>query len=91
MDLGPGDVIVWLFVGLIAGWLAGIVVRGGGFGMIGNIIVGIGGGLIGGSLFDPLFPGSTLGLVGSIVIAYIGAVIVLAVANLLRPRRAPAL
>ena len=47
-------IIIWLIVGAIAGWLAGMVVKGGGFGLIGDIIVGIVGGLIAGFLFPRL-------------------------------------
>jgi uncharacterized membrane protein YeaQ/YmgE (transglycosylase-associated protein family) len=64
-------------VGLIAGWLAGQVMRGGGFGLVGDIIVGILGAFIGGLLFGYLLPGSSVGLVGSIVVAFIGAIVLI--------------
>jgi uncharacterized membrane protein YeaQ/YmgE (transglycosylase-associated protein family) len=69
--------LVWLFVGLIAGWLASAVV-GGGYGIVGDIVVGIVGAFLGGWLFRALgvtAPGS--GIVGTIVVAFVGAVVLL--------------
>jgi uncharacterized membrane protein YeaQ/YmgE (transglycosylase-associated protein family) len=69
--------VVWLFVGLIAGWLASAVV-GGGYGIVGDIVVGIVGAFLGGWLFRALgvsAPGS--GLVGTIVVAFVGAIVLL--------------
>ena len=77
--LEPGGIIAWLVVGLIAGFLASVVMRGGGYGIIGDIIVGIIGAFIGGLLANLLFPSATFGLVGSIVVAFIGAVIFIAI------------
>lgn len=75
--------LVWLvLVGLIAGWLAGVLVRGGGFGIVGDIVVGILGALIGGRLFGGLWP--TGGLLGSIVVATAGAVILIVVLRVIR-------
>lgn len=75
--------IVWLIlVGLIAGWLAGMLVGAGGFGVIGDIVVGILGALIGGWLFGGMWPAG--GLLGSILIATLGAVILLVVLRLIR-------
>ena len=69
--------MIWLIlVGLIAGWLAGKVIRGGGFGIIGDIIVGIIGALLGGWLFGVLNIGLG-GLIGQIIMAFVGAVILL--------------
>ena len=80
----------WIVVGLIAGWLAGMVVKGGGFGMIGNIIVGVVGGLLGGFLATLLFdvgdPMTGINL-PSILIAFGGAVLLLAIFRMLRGRR----
>ena len=87
-DIGSNEHCLRLVVGLIAGWLAGMVVKGGGFGVIGNIIVGIIGALIGGFLFGLLFPGSAVGFIGSVIVAFIGAVISLALINLFSGRRA---
>jgi uncharacterized membrane protein YeaQ/YmgE (transglycosylase-associated protein family) len=77
--------IVWfVLVGLIAGWLAGLLMKGGGFGVLGDIVVGIIGALIGGFLFSSLgvFPGG--GLLGAIIVATIGAVILIFLLRLIR-------
>jgi uncharacterized membrane protein YeaQ/YmgE (transglycosylase-associated protein family) len=77
-------IIVWLIVGAIAGWLAGMVVKGGGFGLIGDIIVGIIGAVIAGYLFPHLGIYLSVGIVGSIIDAFIGAVILLIIVRLVR-------
>ena len=87
MALEPGGILMWLIVGLIAGWLAGQFMKGGGYGLVGDIVVGIIGAFIGGLLFGFLLPGSSVGLIGSIVVAVLGAVILLAVARAVAPRR----
>ena len=87
MVLAPGGLLVWLIVGAIAGWLAGQVMAGGGFGVIGDIVVGLIGAFIGGIVFGMLAPGLSAGLVGSILVAFVGAVILLAVVRLISPRR----
>jgi uncharacterized membrane protein YeaQ/YmgE (transglycosylase-associated protein family) len=76
---------IWfLLVGLIAGWLAGVVMRGGGFGVIGDIIVGIIGALLGGWLFGVLGIGGGGGLLGSIIVAFIGAVILILILRVIK-------
>jgi uncharacterized membrane protein YeaQ/YmgE (transglycosylase-associated protein family) len=74
------NILVWIIVGGVAGWLAGLVVQGTGLGIIGDIIVGVVGALIGGFVVSLLLPG-TFGFsgfnFGSLVIAFIGAVILL--------------
>jgi uncharacterized membrane protein YeaQ/YmgE (transglycosylase-associated protein family) len=76
--------IIWLLIGAIAGWLAGLIVKGYGFGLIGNIVVGIVGAAIGGWLLPQLgiIPGD--GTIGVIITAVIGAVILLFVIGLIR-------
>ena len=64
-------------VGGIAGWLAGVVMKGGGYGVIGDIVVGIVGALIGGWLFGALGISAGGGLLGSIIVAFVGAVILI--------------
>jgi uncharacterized membrane protein YeaQ/YmgE (transglycosylase-associated protein family) len=76
--------IIWLIVGAIAGWLAGMVVKGGGFGLIGDIIVGIVGGLIAGWLLPQLGIVIGGGVIGSIIDAFIGAVILLIIIRLIK-------
>src|SRR5215472_2652581 len=85
--LQPGGIIAWLVVGLIAGFLASMVMRGGGYGIIGDIIVGIVGAFIGGLLANVLFPSVAFGFWGSIVVAFIGAVILLAIVRAVGGRR----
>ena len=68
----------WIVVGLIAGFLAGLVMRGGGFGIVGDIVVGILGAIIGGFVAGLLGLGAS-GFVGSIIIAFLGACILIAV------------
>jgi uncharacterized membrane protein YeaQ/YmgE (transglycosylase-associated protein family) len=78
-NLDPGGLLAWLIVGLVAGFLASRVMRGGGYGIIGDIVVGIVGAFIGGWLSGFLGFGDTYGLLGSIVIAFIGACILIAI------------
>ena len=79
------NIITWIVVGLIAGWLAGLVVKGGGFGVIGNIIVGIIGGVLGGWIATSLFNmgAGVNGInLGSILVAFVGAVVLLLIAQM---------
>ena len=78
------EFIWFIVVGLIAGWLAGVLVKGGGFGVVGDIIVGVIGALLGGWLFGAMgiWPGG--GLLGSIVIATIGAIILIFIIRLIK-------
>jgi uncharacterized membrane protein YeaQ/YmgE (transglycosylase-associated protein family) len=75
-----------IIVGLIAGWLAGQVMRGGGYGILIDILLGLVGGVIGGWLFGTLgvFPGG--GVVGSILVSFVGAVILVALTRAIRRR-----
>ena len=75
---------MWLVVGAVAGWLAGLIVKGYGFGLIGNIIVGIVGGLIAGWLLPRLGLFNVGGIAGSIIYAVIGAVILLLIIGLIK-------
>ena len=77
-------IIVALVIGAIAGWLAGLIVRGAGFGLIGNIVVGIIGALVAGWLLPQLGVVLASGTLGSILDATIGAVIVLVILSLIR-------
>ena len=82
--------LAWLVVGLIAGFLASQVMRGGGYGLIGDIIVGIVGALIGGFLAATLLniPNAVNGInITSILVAFIGAVILIAVLRMVSGRR----
>jgi uncharacterized membrane protein YeaQ/YmgE (transglycosylase-associated protein family) len=76
--------IVWLIIGAIAGWLAGSLVKGGGFGLIGDIIVGIIGAFIGGWLAGRLGIVIGSGLISSIITATVGAIILIVLVRLIR-------
>ena len=78
------NVLWFLLVGVIAGWLAGVLVKGGGFGLVGDLVVGIIGALLGGLLFSGLGVAVGGGLLGSIVVATLGAVILLVVLRVLK-------
>jgi uncharacterized membrane protein YeaQ/YmgE (transglycosylase-associated protein family) len=76
--------IAWIVVGAVAGWLAGVLVKGGGFGLIVDIIVGIVGAFIGGWLSGLLHISLGGGLIGSLITAVIGAVILLLLLRLIK-------
>jgi uncharacterized membrane protein YeaQ/YmgE (transglycosylase-associated protein family) len=76
--------IVWLVIGAIAGWLAGTLVKGGGFGLIGDIIVGIVGALIGGWLAGVLGISIGGGLITSIITATAGAVVLILILRMIK-------
>ncbi len=77
-DISLTTVIWWLLVGLIAGFLASLVMRGGGYGIVGDIVVGLVGALIGGFLASLLGLGAG-GFIGTIIVAFIGACILIAI------------
>jgi uncharacterized membrane protein YeaQ/YmgE (transglycosylase-associated protein family) len=78
------SLLTWIIVGLIAGWLAGQVMKGGGYGLVVDLILGILGGIVGGWLFGMLgvWPGG--GIIGAIIVAFIGAVILVGITRLLK-------
>ena len=84
--LSPGGVIAWVVVGLVAGWLAGRVMKGTGYGLVGDIVVGLVGALVGGFL-GGYFVQGTEGFWGSIVVAFLGACLFLFVLRALGGRR----
>ena len=75
--------IYWIVVGLIAGWLAGKVMKGGGYGVLMDIVLGILGGILGGWVFGVLGLHAG-GMIGSIVVAFVGAVILVWITRLLK-------
>lgn len=75
--------LIFLVIGAVAGWLAGTIMKGGGFGLLGNIGVGIVGGILGGFLFG-LLGLVAYGLIGSIVTATVGAVVLLYLVRLIK-------
>ena len=80
------QLLVFLLIGAVAGWLSGLIMKGGGFGIIGNIIVGVLGAIVGGWLFGIL--GISVGgkWVGPLVTATVGAVLLLFVVSLIRKK-----
>lgn len=77
--------LLWfLVVGLVAGWLAGILVKGGGFGLVGDLIVGVIGAFLGGFLFNTFGVSMGGGLVGSLIVATVGAVVLLFIVRLVK-------
>ena len=74
----------FLIVGIIAGWLAGVLVKGGGFGIIGDLVVGVIGAFLGGWLFSTFGASVGGGLLGSIIVATIGAVVLLFIVRLVK-------
>jgi uncharacterized membrane protein YeaQ/YmgE (transglycosylase-associated protein family) len=77
-------ILAWIVVGLIAGWLAGQVMKGGGYGVLVDIILGILGGVLGGWIFGALGIWHGGGMIGSIIVAFIGAVILVAITRVLK-------
>ena len=86
MQMSNEGLLVILFVGLVAGWLAGKIVRGTGFGIIGDILVGIAGALVASYLFPKLGIHLGTGLISEIIYSAIGAVILLLIVGLIRGR-----
>jgi uncharacterized membrane protein YeaQ/YmgE (transglycosylase-associated protein family) len=80
------DLIIWLIVGAAAGWIAGIFVKGGGFGPLGNIVIGILGSIVSGFIFPLLGIAFLPGLIGDVVYAAIGAIILLTVVAWVKKR-----
>lgn len=78
------DVLYWIIVGLIAGWLAGQVMKGGGYGVLVDIVLGILGGIVGGWIFGQLGLSAGGGMIGSIIVAFVGAVVLVAITRVLK-------
>ena len=82
--MDPQALIIWLLIGAIAGWLAGQIMKGGGFGLVGDIVVGIVGAFVAGAVFPRL--GVNLGgdILGAIISAAIGACVLLFLIRLVK-------
>ncbi|UPW18302.1 GlsB/YeaQ/YmgE family stress response membrane protein [Agarivorans sp. TSD2052] len=76
-------IIIWLLIGAVAGWLAGNIMKGDGFGLVGNIVVGIVGSVVGGFVFGLLGFGTT-SMLGSLITAVAGAVILLYIVSIVK-------
>ncbi len=82
------DLLTWLIVGLIAGWLASAVVGGIGYGLIGDIVVGVVGAVLGGWIFRTLEIGLPIGgLPNAIMVAFVGAVVLLLLVRMIGPNK----
>jgi len=79
--------VMWAVVGLVAGWLAGIVMKGGGSGLIGDIVLGLVGSIVGSWMFRALGVYPRAGMLALILVAFIGAVIVIVAGRALRGGR----
>jgi uncharacterized membrane protein YeaQ/YmgE (transglycosylase-associated protein family) len=77
------DLLWFLIIGLVAGWLAGQFVKGGGFGMVGDLIVGVIGAFVGGLLFRLVGLGA-VGLIGELLVATVGAIVLLVVVRTIK-------
>lgn len=86
ITLNPGGLFAWLAVGLIAGFLAGRVMNGGAYGLLGDLVVGLIGALVGGVLFGSLATGEPH-FIGSILVAFVGACVLIALFRLFGPSR----
>lgn len=80
------DMLWFLLIGIAAGWLAGQVTKGGGFGLVGDLIVGVIGALLGGVLFGVLGLSAT-GLLGSLITATVGAIVLIVLLRVVRRPR----
>ena len=87
MDMSTESILVILFVGIVAGWLAGKVVRGAGFGLLGDLVIGIVGAFIATLLFPRLGIHLGSGILSEIIFSALGAIILLLIVGLIRGRR----
>jgi uncharacterized membrane protein YeaQ/YmgE (transglycosylase-associated protein family) len=83
-SLEPGGLFAWLLAGLIAGWLAGVLLRGEGFGCIGNMLLGVIGAFLGQLVLVLLGFRGSVGFIGTVAVGTLGAVILVGIANIAR-------
>ncbi len=86
IELSPGGVFSWIFVGLISGWLAGKVMSGAGYGIIRDILLGLVGAFVGGFVSGFFFHG-VAHFWGSVLVAFVGSCILIALARMISPHR----
>ena len=79
--LNPGGLIAWIVIGLLAGWLAGVIMPGRGFGLLGDLVIGLIGAFVGGLIVNLVSPDTTFGFWGSLLVALIGACILVAIVH----------
>lgn len=77
------DIIWFLLIGLAAGWLAGQIMKGGGFGLVGDLVVGVIGALVGGFVFG-LLGLKAVGLLGSLIMATVGAIVLIVILRVIK-------
>lgn len=85
--LNPGGWFAWLVIGLLAGAIAGMLVRGRGYGCLMDVVVGVLGAFIGGFVVGIFLPGTTFGFIGTLIVATLGAIVLLAFVRVLSPNR----
>ncbi len=84
------SIIAWIVLGLVAGWLAGQFMKGGGYGLVGDLVLGIIGALVGGFISSTLLGVDVTGFnVVSVIIAFVGACVVIAISRMLTGNRTP--
>ena len=81
--MGISSFIWFLIIGLVAGWLAGKIMKGSGFGLLGDLVIGVIGSVLGGWLFG-LLGLSASGIIGSLITALIGAIVLLFLIRLIK-------
>jgi uncharacterized membrane protein YeaQ/YmgE (transglycosylase-associated protein family) len=86
VDLNPGNLVAWIIVGFLAGWLGATLTSGRGFGCLGNTAIGLAGAIVGGMLFSALGITGATGFLGSVLIASVGAALLLVIAGLIGGR-----
>lgn len=77
------SLLIFLLIGAVAGWLGGLLIKGGGYGLLGNIVIGVVGAVVGGSIFNALGIAAG-GLLGAIFTATVGAVVLLFIVRLVK-------
>jgi len=83
MSIATQNLIIFLIVGAVAGWLAGLLMKGGGFGILGNVLVGVVGAIIGGWVFG-LLGVTAFGILGVLLTALVGALLLLFAVRVLK-------
>ncbi len=78
------EIVYFLVIGAVVGWLAGQIVKGRGFGLLGNMVVGVVGAVLGGFLFRQLGLGSGDGLLGVLLVSLVGAIVLLAIVSVVK-------
>ena len=82
--MGLGGIVFLVIIGLVAGWLAGLIYKGSGFGLLGNLVVGVIGSFLGKFLFRAIGISISRGLIGELIPALAGALVLLFVIHLIK-------